>query len=188
MNAFSVVSKAEFLQFLQTRVNERYEYEGGLIVQQMTGGTRRHGEIAGRIYQALTRQLDRGRFVVTLDRGVDTPETVRFADVVVEPADEPDESLATARPVLIVEVLSPSTRSYDLRIKPLEYLALPSLDAYLIASQTEPAMRVWQRGPDGGFLDLPHEIEGRAASVAIACRGLTLSLDLGEIYAGLAGA
>lgn len=185
MNAFTPVTKAEFFRFIQSRPDERYEYEGGLVVQQMVGGTRRHGLVAGRIYSALLSLVPTAKFDVMFERGVETSTRVRFADVVVEPADEPDDSLAATRPVVIVEVLSPSSRAYDLRIKPAEYTAIPTLDVYLVASQTEAAVLLWQRGADGTFPAEPVEIEGIDQRLTLACRPFTLTLDLADIYEGL---
>ncbi|NJM55889.1 MAG: Uma2 family endonuclease [Verrucomicrobiae bacterium] len=185
MNAFTPVSKDQFYRFIETRRDERYEYEGGLIVQQMAGGTRRHSEIAARIVRSWADQLSRIDWVVLNERGIETPDRVRFADVVVEPSDEPDDSLASTRPVVIVEVLSPSSRAYDLKIKPTEYLGIASLDAYVVASQTEPAVRYWLRGADGTFSVEPIEIEGLDQRLILACRPFTVTLDLAVIYNGL---
>ncbi len=182
MNAFTPVSKDQFFGFIESRRDERYEYEGGLIVQQMAGGTRRHSEIAARIMRAWAEQLSRRDWVVLNERGVETLDRVRFADVVVEPADEPDDSLAATRPVIIVEVLSPSSRAYDLKIKPSEYLGIATLDAYVVASQTEPAVRYWLRGADGYFAPEPVEIEGLDRRVTLLCRSFTVTLDLAVIY------
>ncbi|MBX9927218.1 MAG: Uma2 family endonuclease [Hyphomicrobiaceae bacterium] len=187
MNAFTPVSKEQFYRFLETRIDERYEYEGGLIVQQMAGGTRRHSEVAKRIMRAWDGQLARANWVILNERGVETPDRVRFADVVVEPADEPDDSLAATRPVIIVEVLSPSSKAYDLKIKPTEYLGIPTLDVYMVASQTEPAVRFWQRSEEGTFPTEPVEIEGLSQRLTLACRPFAVTLDLAEIYDGLCG-
>ena len=109
------------------------------------------------------------------------------SDVVIEPADEPGKSRTTSRPALIVEVLSPSTTVTDLDVKPAEYMALPSLDAYVIASQDEPAMLVFERAPDGTFPAEPREVSGAENEVVIICRGFSITLRLSSIYQGLLG-
>jgi Uma2 family endonuclease len=45
-------------------------------------------------------------------------------------------------PALIVEVLSPSTTGIDLNTKPGEYLSIATLDAYIVASQTEASVLI----------------------------------------------
>jgi Uma2 family endonuclease len=185
MNAFAKVDKETFLQFAAEHAEQRYEYVGGRIVQQMTGGTREHGAIARRIARQLEDQIDGTDWWVLPDRGVDTPHTIRYPDVVVEPADEPTGSLSTNRPAVIIEVLSPSTASADLDEKPAEYFAFDTLDAYIIASQTEAAMLVYERGRDGRFPAQPREVTGIDARLSVVGRSFAITLSFTEIYAGI---
>lgn len=186
MNAFAKVDKETFYRFAAEHADQRFEYVRGRIVQQMTGGTKRHGLVVGRIKRLIEDQMDAGDWATIADRGVDTTPTIRYPDIVVEAADEaPDDSLSTKRPVLIVEVLSPSTMQADLDEKPKEYLAIPSLEAYLVASQTEPALRIWTRKRGKGFPVEPLEVEGRMEAVAIKTKSLDLVLPLSVIYQGI---
>jgi len=114
MNAFAKVDKEAFYRFAAEHAEQRYEYVRGRIVQQMIGGTKRHGIVAGRLKRVIEDQLDPSRWSAIGDRGVDTATSIRYPDVVVEPAVEPGDSLSTRRPVLIAEVLSPSTSAADL--------------------------------------------------------------------------
>jgi hypothetical protein len=59
---FIKVDKATFLRFAAANDEGRYELEHGRIVQQMTGGTQRHGRLAGRFYAY-------GRFDATFEHG-----------------------------------------------------------------------------------------------------------------------
>ena len=182
MNAFARIDKAAFYDFVQRQRGGRYEYVRGRIVQQMTGGTRGHGLVARRIANIIERQLDQQRWTVLQDRGVETDVTIRYPDMVVEPADEPNTSLSTQRPRLVVEVLSPSTTATDLDVKPAEYLSLASLDAYIVASQDETACLVWARGSDGSFPTGPTEVSGRNGIITVSCGGVTLTIALGDVY------
>lgn len=179
---FIPVGKAEFYRFIATDPEGRFEYEGGRIVQQMTGGTQIHAIIARRISVSIEKQIDPSRWIVLTDRGVETDETVRFPDVVVEPADGRHSSLSALHPAVIVEVLSPSTMALDLDRKPREYMSLPSLLAYVVASQTDAACLGWLRGEGGDFPTEPKEYT-RPDSIVVAKLGVTL--DLAEIYRGL---
>jgi len=185
MNAFARIDKDDFYRFVSSQTEGRYEYIRGRIVQQMTGGTKRHGLVARRIVRLVEDKIDAARWTVLGDRGADTEETVRYPDIAVEPADEPMDSLATKRPSLLVEVLSPSTSHTELDEKPPEYMSLESLDAYIVASQNEPALLIWQRGTDGRFPMHQQEIEGRDAIAKIAGRGFVLELPLATIYHGI---
>ncbi|HXF55262.1 MAG TPA: Uma2 family endonuclease [Hyphomicrobiaceae bacterium] len=183
-SAYLRVDKATFFKFVAAQAEGRFEYEEGRIVQQMTGGTRRHAAIAQRFISILERQLDASRWLVTGHaRGVDAGHTVRYADVVVEPARDTWDDLSTDAPVLLVEVLSPSTEHLDLNVKPPEYMSLATLLAYVVASQDGPECWVWQRDAAGAFPERPAEIKGRAAQIEVTRLGLTISLA--EVYRGI---
>jgi Uma2 family endonuclease len=178
------VDKAAFFRFIERQAEGRFEYEEGRIVQQMTGGTRRHSVIAHRFISILERQLDPARWLVTgHSRGVDTGRTIRYADVVVEPVADTWDDPSTDAPSLLVEVLSPSTQQLDLNVKPPEYMSLASLQAYIVASQDSPQCWVWRRNADGRFAGAPEEIGGRGRAVAVATLGV--SMGLGEVYRGI---
>ena len=185
MNAFAKIDKETFYRFVAGRRGERYEYVRGRIVQQMPGGTQAHGLVARRITRLFEDQLDMDRWHVLNERGVDTPRTIRYPEIVVEPVGEPLTSLSTLRPVLIVEVLSPSTTAEDLDVKPNEYLALPSLDAYIVASQDVAACLVWARGAKGEFPAEPVEIQGSDAVIKLRGRSLVVDLPLATVYRGI---
>ena len=183
IRAFIKVDKAAFYRFIATEPEGRYEYEWGRIVQQQQGGTRKHVQIGARFHEEIKARLDGAKWSIFEGRGVDTAETVRYPDVVVEPASEPDESLSTLVPALVVEVLSPTSVDRDLFVKPAEYLALLSLEAYIIASQDEATCRVWTRSDNREFSDDPITVTGLDKSIDIPA--LSLSIPLADIYRGL---
>ncbi len=55
-------------------------------------------------------------------------------------------------PVIVVEVLSPSTRSRDLSSKLIDYFRLPSLRHYLIVRPVDQAIVHQSRNDDGTIL------------------------------------
>lgn len=184
MNArvFVPVDKAAFYRFIATEPEGRYEFEGGRIVQQMTGGTQRHFKIAKLFERCIETQLDALLWTVLRDWGIETDVTVRYADVVVYSVGEPDSNLWTKNPALIVEVLSPSTIRIDLDVKSVEYLSVSSLQAYIVASQTDAACLAWIRGADGAFGAAPVEY---AAGEVIAVPSLGVSISVADIYFGI---
>ena len=113
MNTFARIDPETFFRFAAEHPEQRYELERGVIVQQMTGGTRRHSLVAQKIAEQIKAQLDTTKWTLLQDRGVTAGSSGRYPDIVVEPADEPGESLRTERPAIIVEVLSPSTAATD---------------------------------------------------------------------------
>jgi Uma2 family endonuclease len=176
------MDKATFLAWLQER-EERYELADGHVMM-MTGGSRGHGIITRRLAAALEKRLDANRRdVLTSDFGVDLgPDTVRYPDVVVDVAGGLLKDLTATTPVLVAEVLSPSSASYDLGDKAAEYLQLPSLQAYLVLSQDEMKAWAWVRGA-AGFAPGPDVIRGADGIVRVAT--LAVEFPLAEIYAGV---
>ena len=141
----------------------------------MTGGSRGHAFIVRRLAAALERRLDSTRWsVLTSDFGVELgPTTVRYPDVVVDAAGGPLKDLTATAPILVAEVLSPSSAKDDLGTKPAEYARLPSLTAYLVLSQDEPKAWIWMR--DGaGFSAAPKLAAGLDAIVEITALGIDL--------------
>jgi len=183
IRTFIKADKAAFYRFIQTEPEGRYEYEWGRIVQQQQGGTRKRVHIGANFDTVIVGQLNPAKWSVYEGRGVETAEAIRYPDVVVEPASEPDDSLATTTAALVVDVLSPSFVDCDLYVKPAEYLGLASLEAYIVASQSEPSCKVWVRGTDREFADHPATVTGTAGVIDIPT--LSLSIPMAEIYRGL---
>ena len=83
-------------------------------------------------------------------------------------------------PVLIVEVLSPSTRQYDLDEKLNAYLEIPSLECYVVLEQHKPLAIVMRRTADGFLRETYEGVESTIAFPFLEC-----SLSLRDIYDGI---
>ena len=172
------MDQQRFLAWVQGR-EERYELDRGRVIM-MTGGSRAHWQIALNLARALVARLDPNRYVVLPEFGVDLgPDTIRFPDVLVDAAGEASGDLKATAPVLIAEVLSPSSERIDLGDKAAEYLRLPSLLAYLEFAQDEMKAWVWTRGPTN-FPASADVLEGESAVVRIA--RLALDLPFAAVY------
>ena len=150
----------------------------------MTGATMRHGLIVGNLFELLRGRLDRKQWIVLTDFGIDVrPGTVRYADIVVDQHGAKPNALTARAPVLIAEVLSPSTMKIDLGDKATDYLQLPSLAAYLIFAQDEIKAWAYNRSSDKQFSPRPQVF--RDADTSIGIPALEIDLPLAEIYAGI---
>jgi Uma2 family endonuclease len=123
----------------------------------------------------LDARLDPSRYAVLPEFGVrlDTG-SIRFPDVVVDPAGQTLSDLTATAPVLIAEVLSPSSERIDLGDKAAEYLRLPSLYAYLVFAQDEMKAWIWTRTV-GHFASGASVLEGADAIVRIDVLGIELT-------------
>jgi cyclase len=82
------------------------------------------------------------------------------------------ESLVASAPVLIVEVLSPSSIAIDMVEKTAEYTSLPSLHAYIVMAQHDPNIWVWLRHDDGWRG--PTKVDGETGPIEIPPLGLAI--------------
>lgn len=179
------IDKATFCRWVE-RQERKYEWKGGRIVQ-MTNATRAHSRIVTNFVVALSALLDRERWsVMAADFGIETEDAIRYPDIVVEPmiAADPRGRRAEA-PIIVVEVLSPSSGARDFVEKCAEYQTFGTLEAYIVASQDEAICWLWQRGGDGSFAAVPAEIAGREAMIELMARAI--ALPMAEIYHGIPG-
>ena len=151
----------------------------------MSGGSKRHSRLAGRIFSQLDAELEGSTCApFTSDLRVRTPLGDQFyPDVSVScgPVQTPDGSNdVSTNPVVIVEVLSPSTANYDRGLKFVLYREIPSLMDYLIFhSDTIHVEHYTRRANDSWFLQHYHGESAQIALPSIQC-----DLTLGSIYAG----
>ncbi len=133
----------------------KHEYLGG-AVHAMSGGSNQHGEVAANAVVALGAGL-RGKpcRALTSDTKIriDLPNQTRFyyADAFVVCDRTAKHLLYQQHPVVIVEVLSPSTRRIDLTEKRDAYLTIPSLKVLLLVETEAPHVWAHRRQDDGTF-------------------------------------
>jgi Uma2 family endonuclease len=135
----------------------KHEYDGGEIVA-MAGGSRRHNALASRISAALENARQPGCIAFQSDQRIRVLATGKAtypdASVVCGPidGDPADPRGATiANPVVIVEVLSPSTEQDDRGDKWQHYQLIPSLQEYVLVSQSHARVERYRRLATGGW-------------------------------------
>lgn len=174
----------EFLRWNEGREG-KWDLVGGRIVDMMVKVSKNHAILCSNLIVLLRGGLAMPPYVVTsADFGVKTATSVRYPDVMVDGALGNGKDLAAAAPLLIAEVLSPSTMAVDFGPKVDEYKTLETLRHYLVFAQDEPRLWLWSRAADGAWTE-PHMIEGRGETVSLA--GLGITLQLSELYVGIEG-
>jgi Uma2 family endonuclease len=163
----------------------RHEYVAGGVFA-MAGGSERHNRIAGNVYVRLRSQI-RGTgcrvFISDMKLRIDASRSVYYPDVMLSCDEGDTHPLYKTSPCLVVEVLSPSTATTDRREKRLAYLALPSVQAYLLVDADSRRVEHVQRH-EQGFVDgllVEHE------QLVLPCGVHTLSLSLDDIYEDVEG-
>ena len=173
----------QFFDWYATQDN-KFELVGGLAHMQPYV-TRNHARITSNLIHQFRLVLGDDRYdVVATDFAIQTgPSTVRFPDLIVEPYGGPGDERITHEPLIVVEILSESTKHVDFGEKLNEYRMLGGLQHYLILAQEKPHVWLWSRGGDGAWSDDPVILEGMKADLALPLFGLTIPLS--AIYAGV---
>ncbi len=167
-----------FLRWNEGREGKR-ELVKGRVVEYVINVTRAHVRIVTRLLIELASKLDPKRFeVYTVDIGLKTPDGVRYPDLVVDVAGGDGRDLAVTAPVLVCEVLSPSSIVRDTVEKQRDYTGIPSVQSYLVLSQDEPRAWLWSR-TDAGWAG-PDMIEGLDGIIDVPA--LSVAIPLSSIY------
>jgi len=137
-----------------------------------------HTDIANTVRALLFGQIDLSvHAIADGDFAIRTgPDSARFADAAIVLRDlEPDAGFTT-EPIVVVEILSPSTMHEDFGTKRFEYQSLASLQAYLVLAQDKPQAWLWLRDDKGEWLDAPVLFEGRDGQIELAAAGAMLRM------------
>lgn len=173
---------AEYLA-LERSSNTRHEFCDGEIFA-MAGGTREHAAICANLIALLGAQLrGRGCQAHSSDLRIRVRETglATYPDVsvVCRPVEfDPDDRNTTTvtNPVLLVEVLSPSTADYDRGEKLRHYQRIAALREVVLVAHDERLLEVWQRG-DGGVWSRRELRHGVLELASVPC-----ALPIDEVY------
>lgn len=166
----------------EERGDIKHEYLGG-TVHAMAGASNRHNAIAGNVLGLLFGQL-RGKscrpFNSDTKVRIEFPDHTRFyyPDAMVVCLPNPDTDHFQDRPVVIVEVLSDSTRRTDLGEKRDAYLAVPSLKVLIFVEQDAPFITLYRRKPEGGFSYESHS----GLDAVVPLPEIETSLSLADLY------
>ncbi len=160
----------------------KHEYLGG-TVHAMAGATNQHNTIALNSLASLLLQL-RGKpcqpFNSDTKIRIKYPDHTRFyypdAMVVCQP--NPGTDHFQDQPVVVIEVLSDSTRRADLVEKRDAYLTIPSLKVLIFIEPDSPQITLYRSNPGGGFTTESHS--GLESVIPLA--EIEASLPLAEVY------
>jgi Uma2 family endonuclease len=172
----------------EERQELRYEFDGFRPVA-MTGGTYAHAQIQFRLAHALIARLGTPCRAVGSELKLQTAAGIRYTDAFVVCSPIPLNATVAHDPIVIFEILSPSTANDDLGAKKAEYQALASVQSYIVLQQTHRSAQVFRRvGETTADEDKSGEwtfefIVGPDALIALPEIGVTL--PLAEIYDGV---
>jgi Uma2 family endonuclease len=173
------LTREEYLSWVE-RQPQRYERIAGEPVA-MSPERVQHIRMKSRVWAALDRAIRQaGLDCEAVADGITIQvddDTDYEPDAVVNcgPTMGPDETVAT-NPVVVVEVLSPTTQSIDTSDKLADYFRVASIQHYLILRARRPEIiHHWRSGAD---------ITSRVVNVGgVSLDPPGISIDVGEVYA-----
>jgi Uma2 family endonuclease len=138
---------ADYLAAEQTS-ERRHEFLDGVIVA-MAGGSDEHNAIEAQLGAVLSRTTGRCRYYSSNQRfWIESRRRGRYSDgsIICGPPEHPGhDDQATVNPVVVIEVLSPTTEGTDDGEKRTDFQSLASLQAYVLVAQDQRRSRVYRR-------------------------------------------
>ncbi len=171
-----LLSEEDYIQG-ELRSDVRHEYIQG-NVYAMVGTSKRHNLIATSILVALRAHLQSSPCKVYMsDVKVKIKDTFFYPDLLVSCVENKLSPYYETDPVIVVEVLSPSTEAKDRFYKRMIYQRLESLREYVLVEQDKIQIDVYRRVDDGWML------ESYAISDRVAFESIGFTIPIEEVYA-----
>lgn len=170
---------------LEREAAYKSDYYAGEIFA-MAGGTITHSTICSNLVREVGNRL-KGKPCAAFESNLRLKvkatglRTYPDASVYCEPYERDEEDPAgetLTNPIVLFEVLSPSTERYDRGMKAANYRQIQSLQAYVLVSQDIPRAEVLERQPDGSWS--LRDVTGKEASIHL--RALNIDLPMAEVY------
>ncbi|MCV3215327.1 Uma2 family endonuclease [Plectonema radiosum NIES-515] len=175
-------SPEEYLE-IELKSEERHEYINGQIIP-ITGGTPNHNQIAlnlsGTLNFALKRQPLRV-FVTDQRLWIPQKRINTYPDVMVVAGElefQEGRKDTLTNPIMIAEVLSKSTKSYDRDEKFAAYRTIPSFQEYLLIDQYTMHVEQYSKTDNNRWIFTEYE----DADVTISLASISFEISLADIY------
>jgi Uma2 family endonuclease len=172
----------EYLE-LEEAADYKSEYRDGEIVP-MTGGTTNHNKIALNFAANLKfalRGQDYDIYIGDVRLWIPRYRQYTYPDVMViqgEPIYTGTSTTTVMNPLLIVEVLSKSTKNYDLGDKFIYYRSIPEFKEYILIDQTKYHVMQYTKTLEGRWLLTEYESE----KTILELSSIEFQINLKEIY------
>lgn len=180
----SLASRSTYADYLAVEQvsGHRHEFIDGVIVA-MAGGSGEHNALASRFGTLLGNRVPRGCRSYSPDQRFWIAGTARgrYSDgsiICGKPEYAAHDGQAATNPLVIVEILSPSSAGDDDGDKRRDFQSLATLQAYVIAAQDTRRVKVYRRNDRGDWHDQPdYYLDG-----AFELPGLTAPLTVDAVY------
>jgi Uma2 family endonuclease len=157
----------------------RHEFIYG-EVYAMAGTSDRHNRIAGNLFSKIDSHLGASKcetFIENIKLRADEL-TFYYPDIMVACDESPESIYYRKEPILLVEVLSPSSVRTDRHEKLSIYKGIPSLQEYLIVWQNKIYVEIYRRQKDDSWITEIYD----EANAELTFNSIELTLSLEEVY------
>ncbi len=173
-----VMSVEEFLAW-EERQESKYEFDG-LDVRAMVSVSEPHARIQANLVGALyNRFRGTGCWVSASDFKLRVVGRIRYPDAFIACSPSTPGTYVHDEPVVVFEIVSPSSERIDRFVKNTEYRDTASVQAYVILQQAFAGATVYHRS-NGDWVG--HEF---GAGATLHLPGAAIDLPLDEIYEGV---
>lgn len=180
--------RATYTEYLAAELASavRHEYIDGVIVA-MAGGSDEHNAIMMQFAVLCSNRCTRECRVYPSDQRfwIAASGRGRYSDgsiICRSPEHPPHDDQATTNPVVVVEVLSPSSEGDDEGDKRLDFQSLASLRAYVILAQDQRRVSIYRRTEQGVWLNEPEVyVDGRSFDLPT----LSSAIAVTDVYDGI---
>jgi Uma2 family endonuclease len=169
---------------LEEKATEKHEYRDGEIAL-MPGGTTNHNQIAGNFYRQFPLKIQNQDYYVYINDvrlWIAQYRIFTYPDVMVikgKPMYEGKGTSNVTNPLIIVEVLSQSTRDYDRTDKFQYYRSIPEFREYILIDQYRFYVSQYFKQEDGKWIF--NDYQGEDSVLKLACDEFEISFrDLYE--------
>ena len=172
----------EYLE-LEEKADYKNEYRDGEIIS-MTGGTTNHNKLAGNFYICLNlalNDLDYEIYIGDVKLWIPRYREFTYPDVMViegQPVYYSANTTIVTNPVLIVEVLSKSTKDYDRGDKFLYYRSIPEFKEYILIDQTKYYVMQYVKTSENQWILTEYETEDALINLS----SINVELSLKQLY------
>lgn len=172
----------EYLK-LEEKADFKNEYINGKIVA-MTGGTPNYNEMAGNFYTLLKlflRQKDYKVFMTDLRLWIPQYNVYTYPDIMLikgKPILQENRNDTVVNPLLIVEILSKSTKNYNQGDKFDYYRSIPNFTEYILVDQYRYYVQQFAKAEDGRWWLSEYKSQQESLSLV----SIDYEIKLSDIY------
>ena len=176
-----VMTRGQFFDWAEAQ-DTRYEFDG-CQPEAMTRTTLNHNRIAFNLHRALHRRLAGSSCEpLGFDAGVATiGDAVRYPDAVVTCSPVDGNARLVPNPVVVFEVISPTSGRIDRIVKVREYATVDTIRRYVIVESTFAGLTIHERGGAGqSWTSSPAAIED-----ILPLPEIGITIPVAELYEGV---